>query len=100
MRNKIEVRRQMFEMIERWQHSGLSQKSFCEKESIKFYTFYYWYKLYRQQAEIPDRKSGFVQLEIEKKTAAAALVEIHFPGEVRLFFHEPVSPEYLKILIR
>ena len=100
MRNNSEVRRQMFAMIELWKQSGLSQRSFCEKESLKFYTFYYWFKLYRQQAKTADSKSGFVKLQIEKKTAAAALVEIHFPGEVRLFFHEPVSPEYLKTLIR
>ncbi|MEO8962938.1 MAG: hypothetical protein ABI325_13715 [Ginsengibacter sp.] len=35
MRNNSEVRRQMYEMIERWKRSGLSRKSFCEKESLK-----------------------------------------------------------------
>jgi hypothetical protein len=29
MRNNPEVRRQMFEMIEQWQQSGLSQNAYC-----------------------------------------------------------------------
>lgn len=99
MRNNSEVRCQMFEMIERWKRSGLSQKSFCENESLKSCTFYYWYRRHRQHTQSGEGKSGFVKLQIEKKTAAAASVEIHFPGEVRLFFHEPVSPDYLKTLL-
>ena len=103
MRNNSEVRRQMFEMIECWQQSGLSQKCFCEKQSIKFYTFYYWYKRYRQHPiaigfQTPDSKSGFVKLQIEKP-APAPSVEIKFPNGAHLFFHEPVSSDYLKSLI-
>lgn len=98
MRSNPAIRRQMFEMIERWQQSGLSQKSFCEKESIKAYVFYYWYKHYRLAEQSPVSKSGFVKLEIEKTTVAAC-VEIHFPGGVRLVFHEPVGSDYLKALI-
>ena len=98
MRDNSEVRRQMFEMIERWQQSGLSQKSFCEKESIKFYSFYYWYKRYRQQHELSVSKPGFVKLKIEKPLTAAS-VEIHFPNGAYLFFRQPVSPEYLKTLL-
>ncbi len=99
MRNNSDVRRQMFEMIEQWQQSGLSQKSFCQNGGIKFYTFYYWYKRYRLSHKNPESKSGFVKLKIEKPEACTS-VEIHFPGDVRLFFHEPISPEYLKRLIR
>jgi hypothetical protein len=99
MRNNSEVQQQMFEVIERWKQSGLSQKSFCEKKSIKFYTFYYWYKRYRQQSQGSDSKPDFVKLKI-KKTAAPTSVEIYFPDGVRLFFHQPVTPEYLKTLIR
>ena len=97
MRNNTEVRAQMFEMIEQWKQSGLSQKSFCEKESIRFYTFYYWYKRYRQHCQTSDSKSGFVKLKIERPTAAAS-VEVHFPDGVRLLFHEPVNPGYLKAI--
>ena len=98
MRNNFEARRQMFEMIDQWKQSDLSQKSFCEKKAIKFHSFYYWYKRYRQHSQTSDSKSAFVKLEIEKPTATAS-VEIHFPGGARLLFHELVSPDYLKALI-
>ncbi|HRQ18298.1 MAG TPA: hypothetical protein PL085_14580 [Agriterribacter sp.] len=94
MRNSAEVRRQMSEMIERWRQSGLSQKSFCENESIKPYVFYYWYKHWRLAEQASENKSGFVKLNIEKATVPTS-VEIHFPGGVRLVFHEPVDSDYL-----
>lgn len=66
MRNNPAIRQQMFEMIERWKQSGLSQKSFCEKESIKPYVFYYWYKRCRLAVQASENKSGFVKLKIEE----------------------------------
>jgi len=53
----------MFEMIEQWKQSGLSQNAFCEQQSIRFHKFYYWYKCYRRQHEMMDNKSErFVKL--------------------------------------
>ena len=43
MINQPEVRERMFELIEQWQQSGLSQKAFCEQHSIRYYVFHYWY---------------------------------------------------------
>ena len=99
MRNNPEVRHQMFQLIEQWKQSGLSQNAFCEQHSMRFHKFYYWYKCYRRVNEIPDEDNrGFVKLKIEK-TLSASSVEIHFPGGVRVLFHEPVSSNYLKTLI-
>jgi hypothetical protein len=99
MRNNPEVRQQMFEMIEQWKQSGLSQNSFCEQQSMRFHKFYYWYKCYRRQHETMDNKSErFVKLKIEKPLVASS-VEVHFPGGVQVLFHEPVSSNYLKALI-
>lgn len=100
MRNNSEVRQQMFKIIEQWKQSGLSQKVFCQQQLIDFHKFSYWYKCYRRQHGIAgNRKSGFVKLKIEKSVAPTS-VEIHFPDGVRLLFHEPVSLDYLKMLIR
>jgi len=99
MRNNPEVRQQMFQIIEQWKQSGVSQNAFCRQQSIRFHKFYYWYKCYRRQHDIPDENTrGFVKLEIEKPSVASS-VEIHFPGGVRVLFHEPVSSSYLKTLI-
>jgi hypothetical protein len=66
---------------------------------MRFHKFYYWYKCYRKVNEMPDENNrGFVNLKIEK-TLSASSVEIHFPGGVRVLFHEPVSSNYLKTLI-
>jgi hypothetical protein len=99
MRNNPEVRQQMFEMIEQWKQSGLSQNVFCEQQSIRFHKFYYWYKCYRRQHDTMDNNSeGFIKLKIEKPLVASS-VEIHFPGGVHVVFREPVSSDYLKTLI-
>ncbi len=96
MRNNPEIRRQMFEAIELWKQSGLSQKAFCEQQSLKFHTFYYWYKLHKQENN--NSQSAFLKFQIAKPVAASS-VEIHFPGGIRLVFHEPVSSSYVKSLI-
>jgi hypothetical protein len=99
-----EVRRQMFKLIEQWQQSNLTQKAYCGQQSIKYHVFHYWYKRYRHQHPIAIRSgvdnnnSSFVKLQIAKPVTTGA-VEIHFPGGIRLFFHEPVSSNYLKALI-
>ena len=94
-----EVRQQMFKLIEQWQQSDLTQKEYCEQQSIKYHVFHYWYKRYRlEQPGTVGNNSSFVKLQIAKPVTAGA-VEIHFPGGIRLFFHEPVSSNYLKALI-
>lgn len=94
-----EVRLQMFRFIEQWQQSKLTQKEYCGQQSIKYHVFHYWYKRYRQQqGGAVGNSSSFVKLQIAKPVTAGA-IEIHFPGGIRLFFHEPVSSNYLKALI-
>jgi hypothetical protein len=94
-----ETRQQMFRLIEEWQQSNLTQKEYCEQQSIRYHVFHYWYKRYRQQqGGIDNKNSSFVKLQISKPVTTGA-VEIHFPGGIHLFFHEPVSSNYLKALI-
>ena len=98
MRNNLEAREQMFEIVEQWKQSGLSQRAFCEQRSLKFHTFYYWYKRHKQQSSMGNNQSAFVKLQMVKP-AAASSVEVYFPGGIRLVFHEPVSSGYLKSLV-
>ena len=99
MPSNPEVRQQMFQMIEQWKQSGLSQNAFCQQQSIRFHKFYYWYKCYRRVNDIPDENNrGFVKLKIEKPQVSSS-VEVHFPGGVHVLFHEPVSSNYIKTLI-
>ena len=99
MRNNPEVRQQMFDMIKQWQQSGLSKKAYCQQQSVKHHSFYYWYKRYRQQhPDMDNKSSSFVKLKVEMPSVTAS-VEIYFPGGIRLLFHDPVSSNYLKALI-
>jgi|SRR5665213_3478429 len=99
MPKQSEVREQMFSLISQWQQSGLSQKAYCQQQSIKYHVFHYWYKCYRQQQPGADSSaSAFVKLQITKAVAAGA-VEIYFASGTRLLFHQPVSSHYLKELV-
>ena len=100
MRNNRIVRQQMLELVDRWKKSGLSQKSFCQKEQIPFHKFYYWLRRSRHKTEnTKETDAGFVKLKI-KEPVALSSIEVHLPQGVRLFFHAPVSAEYLKTLLR
>lgn len=100
MRNNLIIRQQMLEMIDRWKQSGLSQKSFCEKEQIPYHKFYYWLRLsrHKKQGTKETGATGFVKLKI-KEPVAPSSIEVHLPQGARVFFHAPVSAEYLKTLL-
>ena len=100
MRNNLLIRKEMLEMIDRWKQSGLSQKSFCQKEQISFYKFYYWLRRSGLQKQAPRKagSAGFVKLKV-KEPVISSSIEVHLPQGARLFFHAPVSAEYLKTLL-
>ncbi len=99
MHRQPEVREQMFQLIEQWQQSGLTQNTFCQQQSIKYHVFHYWYKRYREQHSGDQSNVGsFVKLQIAKPTSAGS-VEICYPDGMRIIFHEPVSSNYLKALV-
>lgn len=100
MRNNLIIRQQMLELIGRWKESGLSQKSFCQKEQIPFHKFYYWLRRsgHKNPAKKETGNSAFVKLKI-KEPVTSSSIEIHLPQGTRLFFHAPVSAEYLKTLL-
>lgn len=102
MRDNPEAGRRMYEKVEQWQQSGLTKAAFCQQQSLKFHTFYYWYKKYNREHHPPSSENkapAFVKLQVEKKVAATALVEVSLPGGVHLLFHTPVSANYLKTII-
>lgn len=97
MRNPPEVREQMFNLIEQWKQSGLTQNVFCEQQSVRYHVFHYWYKRYRQDRD-KENNSSFVKLQITNPVNNSS-TEIIYPGGTRIIFHEPVSSNYLKALI-
>lgn len=95
------TREQMFKMISTWQQSGLSQKSFCEQNGIRYHVFHYWYKCFRE-LQCPAKHEGFIPIKIQRSkttNTVSAQVELVLADGKRLLFHQPVSCDFLKALI-
>lgn len=95
MESKAYHRQQQLAMIASWQQSGISQKQYCLQNNIAYHIFHYWYKIYR--ADQPADSGSFVTLNIGPQPPAN--VEIYLTDGRRIIFHQPVSADYLKVLI-
>ena len=95
-----EHRNAMFTLIENWQQSGLSQKSFCEQHRIVPHVFYYWFKRYRIKNDLPAVSSvkGFVELH-PSVTQPEAAIEVLLSCGHRIFFHQAVAASFIKAII-
>ena len=91
-----EVREQMFEYIKAWESSNISQKKFCEQVKLSYHVFHYWYKVYRNNSK--SATSSFVKIQVAASPTLSAVELICSDGK-RLLFYEPVSADYLKVLI-
>lgn len=100
MRNNQEIKEQMYSYIQQWENSHQSQKAFCLEHNIRYYVFHYWLKRYREETECnKDTPTSFVKLKVTP-SALLATAELVLPDGKRLVFHEPVSSDFLKSLIR
>lgn len=94
----VTERQSKIQIIEKWKHSGLSQKDFYQQQNIPAHVFYYWHKCYRnqQQQNMTNPSGGFIQLTA---STSAGNIELHLPGGARVVFNGPVSSDFLKALI-
>ena len=56
-------RDKMFGLIEEWKNSGKTQKQFSREQGIKYSTFLYWKKKYRESST-ESQNNGFLPLEV------------------------------------
>ena len=96
MRKQSGASEQMFSMISNWQQSGLSLKTFCSQHDIPYRVFHYWYKVYRNVNVTP--LASFVILQVSP-TPGSSVAELICTDGKRLVFHQPVTADYLKVLI-
>jgi hypothetical protein len=96
----IEHRKAMFSLIENWQQSGLSQKALCVQQQIAAHQFYYWYKSYRMQNDVPvvQVSKSFIELHSQGAQPEAAIEILLLCGH-RIFFHQPVAASFIKVII-
>ena len=76
----------MFDLVKKWQKSGKSQKKFSSENNVRFHTFSYWVKRYRQSkgtnpgfASVtltPEAEPVFSNPKIEIELAGGIIVRI------------------------
>lgn len=93
---KLDVTPPMFDKILQWQQSGLTQKAYCEQESIAYHVFHYYYKRFRDKENIGSHK--FIKLQVTP-VCVLTYMELVYPDGKRLLFHQGVSVDFLKALI-
>lgn len=86
----------MFAKIREWQASGLNQKAFCERFSVSYSNFHYWYKRFRDAD--PSGSAGFIPLQISG-TEAGVFASVNFSNGGSVLLHQAVNPEYIKELL-
>jgi hypothetical protein len=98
--------KEMYPLVERWQASQKSKKSFCEEEQIKLHTFVYWLKKYNRSEKEKNTAavSDFVALQVDNRPVTDAtspvFAEISYPNGVALRLHKPMSSADLRSLIQ
>ena len=53
----------MFQHVENWKLSGLTQATYCEGQNLKTPTFSYWVIKYQKQNTHLDSESAFITIE-------------------------------------
>ena len=90
----------MFALIRSWKQSGLSQKSYCEQNQIRYYVFHYWYKRYRDE-QSNSSEGAFIPVNVKTSFSdiTCANIEVVFADGKRILFHEAISSDFLKAVI-
>jgi len=93
----------MFSLIEIWQSSGQSQKSFCQEKELAYGKFHYWYRKYQEYRSPSSSGEPFVAVTVKKastlETVPAGVLELVFPDGRRLVFNQVVEAGFLKTLL-
>lgn len=94
-------RSEMFSIIDQWQQSGLSQKAFCRDRSLRYSSFHYWFKIYRNhRGEQPAaNEHTFVPLRLERVSSASPVMELVLVDGKRILFHHLPTTDFLKALL-
>lgn len=97
----IEKQKKMTSMLERFDSSGMSQRQFCEQESITYHVFKYWYKRrMRLHAEESTSKAKFITVEPKQsKIIEISEIELKYPNGVELKLSSSFDLNQIKSLI-
>ena len=104
-KNEI-IQLEMYDMVVRWQNSGMKQKEFCRQEGISYYKFKYWKTHYtrnqdlNQQPQNYDNSHHFISLEVSNAENLFSGIELTFPNGVKLSISQRITTQEVKSLIK
>ena len=87
-----ERRQKMTQLVEQWQQSGQSQKSFAEAQGVKLFTLRYWIKKQRTQ---DNHTAAFIQLGSQATNG----INIRYPNGAELQLPATTPLSTLKVLL-
>jgi len=95
----LKPKSQMYDLIEQWQSSGKTQKSFISEHGINSWTFYDWLKKYRKE----NGGNNFLPVHVREQEQVKAaveptMIEIHYPNKVKLVISSQTPIETIKQL--
>ena len=64
---------EMYNLVEQWQQSGVSQKQFSAENNIKRPTFMYWVKKYRMNKQDDP---GFARIDLSHHSLQSTMARI------------------------
>jgi hypothetical protein len=82
----------------RWKSSGKGARVFCEQESVKYSTFWYWAKRFKTKT-LPEGE--FIEMKVNKIEVKSSqpVAEIRVTDKSALVFYELPEPAWVKALL-
>jgi len=90
------TKEQRREIVQSWKASGKDKKAFADEHGIKYLTFMSWVCKVQKEGSFEIPCHQFVPLQLPLSSYFA---ELTFGGK-KIIFHQPVSAEYLKVILR
>lgn len=84
-------------ILQEWEQSGISKKSFCLQKQINYQTFIGWMVQRRNRKVLSDRKFIPVQIDAESKSVFA---EIHLSSSRKVLLHSPVGSDFIQAILK
>ena len=80
-----------------WKESGLSQKEFCEKAKLSYWSFRTWY--YKNKSTKAEGKFIRVKTAMIKEPAISKIT-LTLHGKIKIEFNENISEEVLQKIFK
>jgi hypothetical protein len=91
---------EIIKYLKEWKASGKSQIAFSKEQGINYYTLNKWINDRSSRIKKPKGScGGFAQLAVGGESASLPFAEVKREG-ITILFHQPVTPDFLRTLIK